>query len=271
MQRSDINAELKAKFEEHFFGTVRSIPISIQDKSRMLSVPIGLTGATTFSDPITGVAFEVSYLSDTVASHLPAPLTGPARWNQPLTALPLLNLRDHSDQIYQLSARPLRKRPDYIFMNYSVLLYLRETNEVKLTWLQEKGMPISDVPVLTGVNVPEADLKAMIARRVNPDSPCEVVIINSQISEEQADKTILDKVLFQANGSTDWYMFGWDGMIERAFLPCTEALLMGVASGVLLVNGQRTDKIPFRYWTEGAANWFPVVSDPRMLAARKVV
>lgn len=271
MQASDINAELKASYEEYFFGTIRSLPVAIQDKSKYLAVPVGLKGALTFSDPISGIPYEIDYTGYTVAQHLPSALTGNARWNQPTTCTPLQNLRDHSDAVYQTSDRPLRKRPQYLFMNYTVFLYIRESNEAKLEWLTTKGIGISDVPVLTGVKVPEDDLKMMISKLVNPDQGCKVVIINSEISEEQTDKSIVDKPIFQADGSTNWYMFGWDNMIERAFFPSTESFLSGSNAGIFLLNGQRTDRHPFRYWVEASANYMPLVPDPRMLAARKVV
>lgn len=271
MQRSDINAELKAAYEEYFFGTVRSLPVAIQDKAKMLAVPIGLKGALTFSDPISGIPYEIDYTGYTVAEHLPAALTGNARWNQPTTCLPLQNLRDHSDAIFQTSSRPLRKRPQYVFMDYAVFLLIRESNEAKLTWLATKGVATSDTPVLTGVKIPDDELKMMIAKMVNPDLPAKVVIMNSEISEEQTNKTIVDKPLFQADGSTNWYMFGWDGMIERAFFPSTESFLSGSSAGIFLLNGQKVDSHPFRYWVEASANYMPLVPDPRMLAARKVV
>jgi hypothetical protein len=271
MQQSDISAELKLIYEQHFFGTIRSLPVAIQDKSKMLAVPVGLKGALTFSDPISGIPYEIDYTGYTVAEHMPAALAGNARWNQPTTCTPLQNLRDHSDAIFQTSSRPLRKRPKYILMNYAVFLLMRECNEVKLEWLTMKGIGISDTPVLTGVKVPDDDLKAMISKLVNPDTGCEVVIMNSEISEEQANRTIVDKPLFQADGSTNWYMFGWDGMIERAFFPSTEAFLSGSSAGIFILNGQRVDKHPFRYWVEASANYMPLVPDPRMLAARKVV
>jgi hypothetical protein len=54
--------------KKHFFGEISGLVPAIQDKARLLSTQIALTGSCNFSDPISKVQFSVSYT--TVASHM---------------------------------------------------------------------------------------------------------------------------------------------------------------------------------------------------------
>ena len=83
-----------------------------------------------------------------------------------------------------------------------------------------------------------------------------------------ANGTIADKDFLAVGANTGYYMFGWDGAIERGFVPTIENKL---ASGIYVVNGEKTNDVPHRYWSTAVANFVPVVRDPRYIAARKVV
>jgi hypothetical protein len=255
--------------KEHFFGEISGLVPAIQDKARLLSTQIALTGACTFSDPISKVEFSVSYT--TVASHMPAALTGNARWNQPTNAscVPLDNLRDHAEIVYYDAAGGndnLGRFPDYVFMNRVNLRRVADSNQGKTAYLLKNGVGTTSQD-LTTVHVPDQAIKDIIGERVNPRRPATVVEIDAMISEEQADGTITDKFLMDVNGSTDYYFFAWDGYIERAFVPCEE----DGTSGIFIVSGEQTNDIPFKTWTTAVANYMPIVLDPRQICARKVV
>jgi len=260
---------LRTLIENEFFGTVAGLVPAIYDKSKLLTVPVALTGSTTFTDPISGVQFALSYADALVAEHMPIPLTAGARWNQPTTCTPLQNWQDHAEAIYYNSTNPLGMYPAYVFLNRVNFLRARDSNEAKIAYLRELGNSTSGTPDFSGLTIPEPYFEGMIARRVNPRGTCKVVQLDAKISEEQTNGTILDKFLMAVDGNTDYYFFGWDGYIERAFTPPVES--MGAGGGIYIVNGQKTDDIPHRYWTAAAANFVPIVRDPRMIAARKVV
>jgi len=260
---------LRTLIENEFFGTVAGLVPAIYDKSKLLTVPVALTGSTTFTDPISGVQFALSYADSLVAEHMPVPLTAGARWSIPATCLPLQNLQDHAEALYYTSSNPLGMYPSYVFMNRVNFIRIRDSNEAKIAYLRELGNSTSGTPDFSGLTIPDAYLEGMIARRVNPRGTCKVVQLDAKISEEQTNGTIIDKFLMAVDGNTDYYFFGWDGYIERAFTPPVES--MGAGGGIYIVNGQKTDDIPHRYWTTAAANFVPIVRDPRMIAARRVV
>lgn len=254
--------------KEHFFGEISGLVPAIQDKSRLLSTQIALTGSCNFSDPISKVQFSVSYT--TVASHMPNALTTTARWNQPTTCTPLANLNVHAETVYYDPAGGndnLGRFPDYVFMNRLNMRRVADSNEGKIAFLTKFGGNGSTSQDLTGVYVTDEAIKAIIGERVNPRRPATVVEIDAMISEEQADGTITDKFLMDVNGSTDYYFFAWDGYIERAFVPCEE----DGTSGIFIVSGELTNDIPFKTWTTAVANYMPIVLDPRQICARKVV
>jgi len=252
---------------KHFFGEISALIPAIQDKARLLSTQIALTGSCNFSDPISKVQFSVSYT--TVASHVPSALTGNARWNQVTTCHPLDDLRDHAEIVYYDPAGGndnLGRFPDYVFMNRVNLRRIADSDQGKLAYLLKNGVGTTSQD-LTAVYVPDQAIKAIIGERVNPRSPATVVEIDAMISEEQADGTIQDKYLMAVNGSTDYYFFAWDGYIERAFVPCEE----DGTSGIFIVSGEKKDDIPFKTWTTAVANYMPIVLDPRQICSRKVV
>lgn len=254
--------------KKHFFGEISGLVPAIQDKARLLSTQIALTGSCNFSDPISKVQFSVSYT--TVASHMPAALTTTARWNQPTTCVPLTNLKDHAEIVYYDPSGGndnLGRFPDYVFMNRLNMRRIADSNEAKIAFLTKNGGSGTTSQDLTGVFVSDEAVKALIGERVNPRNPATVVEIDAMVSEEQANGTVLDKYLMEVNGSTDYYFFAWDGYIERAFVPCEE----DGTSGIFIVSGEKTNDIPFKTWTTAVANYMPIVLDPRQICARKVV
>jgi len=256
---------------KHFFGEISQLVPAIQDKARLLSTQIALTGACVFSDPISKVQFSVQY--PTVASHMPAALTGAARWNQPTTCAPLANLNAHAEIVYydpNGGNDNLGQFPDYVFMSRLNLRRIADSNEGKTAFLSNFGGTAIGAQDLLGVYVKDEAIKEIIGARVNPVRPATVVVIDAMVSEEKEVNgvpTIDDRPLMSVNGSTDYYFFAWDGYIERAFVPCEE----DGTSAIFIVSGEKTNDIPFQTWSTAVANYMPIVLDPRKICARRVV
>ena len=226
------------------------------------AMEVALTGACDFTDPISKAKFSISY--SVTAGHIPSALTGANLWSAPTTATPLANLEAHAETVYNT----IGKFPDSISMHRTQLRQVAATSEAKIAWLTRTGGSGTTSQDLTGVFLSDSMVRELISERVNPATGAEVIINDAKYSEELANGTISDKFFLAVGANTGYYFFGWDGYIERGFVPTIENRL---ASGIYVVNGEKTNDVPHRYWTTAVANFIPLVRDPRYIAARKVV
>lgn len=262
LQQGNLSTALKQAIEDYFFGTISDLVPAIYDKSMVLSMSIALTGSCTFTDPISKVKFSISY--PVTSGHIPTALAGGALWSAPTTCTPLADLEAHAETVYNTVGR----FPDSISMHRAQLRQVAASSEAKIAYLTRMGGSGTTSQDLTGVFISDRACMELIGERVNPFTGAEVIINDAKYSEEQANATISDKFFLAVGANTGYYQFGWDGYIERGFMPTIENRL---ASGIYVVNGQKVDDVPHRYWTTAVANFVPVVRDPRYIAARKVV
>ena len=261
LQQGNLPQATKIAIENYFFGNIAGLVPAIYDKSMVMAMAIALTGSADFTDPISKAKFKISY--SLTSGHVPADLAGAALWSAPTTCTPLTNLSDHAEVVYNT----LGKFPDSVMMRRVQLRQVAASNEAKVAWLAKYGGSGSTAQDITGIFLTDKMVMELIGERVNPFGMAEVIINDAKYSEELANGTISDKN-FMANGALNgYYTFGWDGYIERGFVPTIENRL---AQGIYVVNGQKTDDVPHRYWTTAAANFVPVVRDPRYIASRKV-
>jgi hypothetical protein len=261
LQQGNLAPATKMAIENYFFGTIGDLVPAIYDKSMRLAMEIALSGSTDFTDPISKAKFKISY--STTSGHIATALTGADLWSAPTTATPLAGLEAHAEVVYNT----LGKFPDNISMHRAQLRQVAATNEAKIAWLTRTGGSGTTSQDLTGVFLSDMQVKELISERINPNTGAEVIINDAKYSEELANGTISDKFFLAVGANTGYYQFGWDGYIERGFVPTIENRL---ASGIYVVNGQKIDDVPHRYWTTAVANFVPVVRDPRYIAARKV-
>jgi hypothetical protein len=261
LQQGNLPQTLKQAIENYFFGNIAGLVPAIYDKSMRLAMDIALTGSCTFTDPISKVKFSMSY--PVTSGHIPTALAGGDLWSAPTTCTPLTNLETHAETVYNT----LGMFPSSVSMHRAQLRQVAASNEAKIAWLTRTGGSGTTSQDLTGVFLSDRQVMELIGERVNPFGMAEVIINDAKYSEEQSNATISDKFYLAVGANTGYYQFGWDGYIERAFMPTIENRL---ASGIFVVNGQKTDDVPFRYWTTAVANFVPVVKDPRYIAARKV-
>jgi hypothetical protein len=261
LQQGNLPQALKMAIENYFFGVISDLVPSIYDKSMRLAMDIALTGSCTFTDPISKAKFSISYTP--TSGHIPSALTGANLWSAPTTCTPLANLEAHAETVYNT----LGMFPASISMHRAQLRQVAASNEAKIAYLTRMGGSGTTSQDLTGVFISDKAVMELIGERVNPFGMAEVIINDAKYSEEQANGSISDKEYLAVGANSGYYMFGWDGYIERGFMPTIENRL---AAGIYVVNGQKIDDVPHRYWTTAVANYVPVVRDPRYIAARKV-
>ena len=261
LQRGNLDTATKQAIENYFFGTIADLVPAIYDKSMRLAMDIALTGACDFTDPISKAKFKISY--STTSGHIATALAGAALWSASTTATPLAGLEAHAEVLYN----SLGRFPQSISMHRAQLRQVAATSEAKIAWLTRTGGSGTTSQDLTGVFLSDRMVMELIGERVNPFGMAEVIINDAKYSEELANGTISDKDFLAVGANTGYYIFGWDGAIERGFVPTIENRLQ---SGIFVVNGAKENDVPFRYWTTAVANFVPVVRDPRYIAARKV-
>jgi len=267
MQAGTLQAATKTAIEQNFFGNVASIVPGIYDKSLILAIQVAITGACTFVDPVSGINFALDYTGAIPSAHLPAPLATTNKWDAPLTCTPLTNIKNLTEQVYRRSSDPIGEWAQYIFMHWEQLRQIAESNEAKIAFVRSQGNATTGTPDLTGVYLDDATAMGLVTKFGHG---IQVKLFDTKYSELQADKkTVLNKpFLSDTAGNTGYIFLAFDAYIERAFVPTIENKL---ASGIYVVNGFQTDRVPHRYWTEGVANCIPFIADPRRIAAQKVV
>lgn len=246
--------------EKHYFGMVADLVPSINEKALVLAMRVATGQTATFTDPITGAKFTLSY-PDIIPAHLPAPLTTTARWSQPLTAKPLQNLEDHARLIYdggETGSTGLGMWMPTIVMHFNTLRQIAKTNEAKTAKLANMGSNSSTVDLDT-VYFKDQEVMDLIMERTRCT---QVIIFDAQYSEENAAGIITDKYYLEEN----WYFFAKPGYIEQAFVPTVEKDFQpGIYQASRVINdAPRVER------TVAVGNMIPACFDPRCLAARKV-
>lgn len=266
MQSGILPPETKMALERNFFGNVANIVPSIYDKTLMLAMQVALTGICTFSDPVSNIQFNVDYTAQIPSAHLPAALSAGRLWSAPTTCTPLTDVKNLTEQVYRRSTDPIGEWPQYVFMHWEQLRQIAESNEAKIAFVRSQGNATTGTPDLTGVYLDDAATMSLITKFAHG---AQVKIFDTKYSELQSDRrTVLNKpFLADANGNTGYFFLAFDAYMERAFVPTIENKL---APGIYVVNGMEVDRVPHRYWTEGVANFIPLLQDPRRIAAQKV-
>lgn len=252
-QMGDLGEQVIAGLEKHYFGAVADLVPSINEKALVLTMRVATGQTATFTDPLSGSKFTLAY-PDTIAAHLPAALTGNARWSQPLTATPLQNLEDHATAIYN----NLGMWMPTIVMHFSTLRQIANTAEAKIAALRMMGADASD-PATTGFYLSDQAVMDLIMQRTRCTK---VELFDAQYSEEAANGTITDKYFLDDN----YYLFSKPGYIEQAFVPTVEK---NFASGIYQ-NSRVLNDAPRVERSVAVGNMIPACFDPRCLAARRV-
>lgn len=244
------NAQLEAEIKRHFFGAITDLVPAVYEKSLYLALMIATTGSCTFTDPITGAQVRLTY--PTESFQFPTALAGNARWSQPATATPLANLEAHARSMYDV----LGMWMPVINVHWSDIRRIATTTEAMTAYLRQTGATGSDT---TGIYLKDEQVIALILERTRATS---VNVFDAQLSEEQADGSIVDKYFFPE----DYYFFSRPGYMERAFVPTVEK---DFQPGLFTIN-EVDSKAPRVESSTVVGNVIPFVADARYLAARKI-
>lgn len=250
--RGPLASQLVDKMKEALFGTIADLTPSIVERMMQMVFQVATTGACQFTDPLTGARVDLSYPTSPTLM-LPA-LTGAARWSQPTTADPLRNLEDHAEAYYQLFGM----FPEALILRRNTLRQVANANATKIAMLRRMGAD-STTPDVTGVYLGDPQTIDLIIERTKVT---EVVIFDSQYSEEAADGSVTDKYFLP----DDTYTFAARNNIEGAMVPTVEK---DFAPG-LYVAGRQINDAPRIERVAAVGNGLPFVRDSRKLAARKV-
>ncbi|PZV19203.1 MAG: hypothetical protein DCF22_00615 [Leptolyngbya sp.] len=248
-----VQTQVAAEIEKHFFGLTADLVPSVIEKLTVLAFQVATTGACIYTDPLTNARVALTY-PGTLATLLPAALTGNARWSQPATATPLTNLEGHATAHYDV----LGSFPQKIIMRWSNLRQVANSVEAKTAVMRRSGAD-STTPDTTASYITDALATDLILERTRAK---ELILFDAQYSEESASGVITDKYYLDDNT----YLFARDGQFERAFVPTVEK---DFASGIFFV-AEQTSKSPRREHAIAVGNGIPFVSDDRYIAARKV-
>jgi hypothetical protein len=256
------NKQLADAIEQSFFKRMVDLVPSVYERSLQFALLIATGQAIDYTDPITKARLQLAY-SGTIPAHLPAPLTGNARWSQPATCQPLTNLQTHAEAIYGTGSNTgLGVWFDTLLMHWRNLRQVADSNEAKVAMMRRMGADTA-TPATDGIYLSDQQAIDLIKERTRATN---VVLFDAQFSEENEDGSI-------SNGEflpSDYYVFMPAGRqnIKRAFVPVLGADGRKTA-GVARVTKNNGD-IPYREWTTVLGASIPAVSDPRYLAARRV-
>jgi hypothetical protein len=249
--------------EEDFFKRMVDIVPSVYDRSMVFALQVGCGLDLDYTDPLTKARVQLSY-SGKIAGHVPAALTGNARWNQPNTATPLANLQSIAETVYGTSSTTgLGVWQDTLLMHWYNLRQIASTREAKRAALSKAGAVTTDTDVIDAQYISDQQIIDLIKERTRVTN---VMLMDAQYSEELENGTI-------SNGEylpSDYFMFLHSPKmnLKRAFIPVVGADGT-MKAGVAQVTKKKED-LPYREWTTAMGACIPAVMDPRYLVARKV-
>jgi len=232
----------------------------------MLSIRTACTGACSYYDVESKVPYELSYTSQIPTAHLPVPLTTTRRWSILATATGIQDIVDHATAYYQT----FRRFPRNIVMGLIEATSLRNQASTKLAIAKNKGVFISGVPTadeIAAIDAPTLEEISMCIAKKLTGVGSQATMINFIVSDALFYRRDESGVL--VSGSyipAGYYFFAENGFIERAIVPTAS----NNYSGGLSTTTEILRKEPPQEQVTVAGRAVPLVSDPRLIAARNV-
>lgn len=246
--------EVRVALENYFFGRAADLVPAIDDRAALIAINVAISGTGSFTDPLTGAQYALTYGQVSPALILP-PLTGAARWTQP-TGNALLDLEQHAQAYFNRFGYFPRK----IVMRYQMIRDIANQDATRTAIAQKSGYPVA-----TGAAAPayyfveDSTVIDLIRSRLRGAT---VILCDETYSEEDALGNIVDKYFLPANT----YFFIEEGLIEKAYVPTVEK---DFAPGVFTL-AEVVSKLPRIERVAAVANVVPFVRDSRKLASRQV-
>lgn len=264
LEDASINRTDKQFIRDQIYGSAADFAPAIAEKALALLMLVMAQGSVTYADPLSGHRAVLTY-PGTIPALLPAALSGGSAWSASTTATGMQNLIDH----YELIKSTTGITPDWLMMRSPTLNLLKAQTSTKrmLTQSTEATADFSGI-ILSLEQMREA------IRSYLPGT--ELLIVDEVYYEDTVSG--LDPVSGTWNGATmgrvqknylldNYYVFGFNGNYERAFVPTVEKNLQ---PGIFV--GTREESVaPRRDSMFAMAYVVPWVSDPRLIAARKVI
>lgn len=246
-------AAMANQIEKYFFGLAADLVPTVIEKATLLTMKVATTGSCTYDDPLTGGKVRLTY-PGLISAHLPAPLTGNARWSQAATCTPLANLETHARAYYD----NLGFFPPTVVMRWATMRQVADSNELRTAKMRAAGNS-DEAPATTGLYIEDDEAIAFIKQRTRAQN---VVLFDAMYSEELKNGDQVDRYYLDENT----YFFAADGQFERAFVPTVEK---DFQPGIFYLT-EVVSKAPRREHAIALGNGVPFCADPRRIAARKV-
>jgi hypothetical protein len=253
------NSTMYADFEASMIGNIQALEIGVVQKSLVLASQIQTTGAGTYTDPLTGVQWQISYADSIVPALTPAPLTTTARWSQPTTCKPLEDLEAHSDIWYETFGY----WPKEITMRRLTLKQIRMATDTKTKVMASRGGDNPSAAMIDAIRITEAQAIELIKEFAKVDT----VTINDSYYAEETNTALGEASIVQSKYvPADTYYYSEPGNIQRAWIPTAER---NFAPGLFSLT-ETVSKAPIRERSVVIGCCVPVAFDGRKIAFRKV-
>jgi hypothetical protein len=259
MARTSGNSALYKQFEDAMIWNIQSLSIGVTQKSIVLASQIQTTGGGTYTDPLTGAQYAISYADKLEATLTPAALTATNMWTAPLTAKPLANLRTHARAWYD----KFGMYPREVTMRRETFDLMLECNEVKTVLMANAGGDNPSASMIDAILPTDEQMIALIRQRCKIET---VTINDSYYAEEYHDANGIPQIRNEKYVPRYMYYFTEPMNIERAWLPTAEKKFQ---SGLFTLT-EEVNKAPVHERSVVIGCCIPVAYDPRKIGFRTV-
>lgn len=260
------NAQAAEAIRNNFLGIPALLTQSVINLHTMLTIRVACTAQCNYQDPTSRASAVLSYSSQVPSSHLPPALTGNNRWSQWTTATGIDNIVSHLEAVYVT----LHKFLPFIVMSRVTANNLRNQTSTKEAVGRAKGM-ITEVgaanPAAVAAMPPPslAEISGVIGQRLlaggGQNAGVQIIVSDAVYYRRGGGRTGTEEFPFIPDG---YYFFATDNYIERAIVPTASNNF----AGGLVTSTEFISKEPPRESVTVAGRGFPLVMDPRFIAAR---
>lgn len=262
------NAEAAERIKDTYLGIPASLYQGCINLHTVLTLQVACTGQCNYVDPTSRASAILSYSNQVPTSHLPAALTGTARWSQWTTATGIDDLVSHIESYYLT----LHKFPPFIIMGRVTANNLRNQTSTKESVGRAKGM-ITEVgaanPAAVAAMPPPSlsEISGLIGQRLlaggGQNANTQIIVSDAVYYQRGGGRNGTVELPYIPSG---YYFFATDNFIERAIVPTASNNFRGG----LVTTTDILSKEPPQESITVAGRGFPLAMDPRFIAARNV-
>lgn len=262
------NAQASEAIRNIFLGIPALLTQSVINLHTVLTLRVACTGQCNYPDPTSGASAVLSYSNQVPANNLATTLTGPARWSQSTTATGIDNLVSHLNDYYL----GIKRFPSHIVMSRQTANNLRNQTSTKEIVGRARGMIVevgaANQTAVAALPPPSLqDIGGVIGQRLlagGGQNPTIEIIVSDAVYYQKGAGRLGTQV--ESYIPKDYYFFALDNYIERAIVPTASNNF----AGGLVTTTEIVSKEPPQEKITVAGRGFPLVMDPRFIAARNV-